>query len=149
MLLGIVNKLQKWICRTVGPSLAAFFEPLAHCRNVTSLNLFYRYYYGRCSSTCYSDRLYYFSVIILRCCKDGCVNSLFLHTLLLWNFLSKGCFSLTSNLNGFKEISCILFVLLFLLTPCIVVTVEPCVKGILIKGNVLKFGLKVWKITKS
>ena len=36
--------------RTVGPSLAASLEPLAHRRNVASLSLFYRYYFGRCSS---------------------------------------------------------------------------------------------------
>ena len=48
--LELLDKLQKWICRTVGPSLAAFLEPLAHRRNVASLSLFYRYYFGRCSS---------------------------------------------------------------------------------------------------
>ena len=31
------------ICRTIGPSLAASLEPLAHRRNVASLSLFYRY----------------------------------------------------------------------------------------------------------
>ena len=29
--LELLNKLQKQICRTVGPSLAACHEPLAHC----------------------------------------------------------------------------------------------------------------------
>ena len=49
--LELLDKLQKWICRTAGPSpLAASLEPLAHCRNVASLSLFYRYYFGRCSS---------------------------------------------------------------------------------------------------
>ena len=48
--LELLDKLQKRICRTVGPSLAASLEPLAHCRNVASLSLFYRYYFGRCSS---------------------------------------------------------------------------------------------------
>ena len=48
--LNLLDKLQKRICRIVGPSLAASLEPLAHCRNVASLNLFYRYYFGRCSS---------------------------------------------------------------------------------------------------
>ena len=48
--LELLYKLQKGICRTVGPSLAAFLEPLAHHRNVASLSLFYRYYFGRCSS---------------------------------------------------------------------------------------------------
>ena len=73
--LEFLDKLQKRICRTFGPSLAAFLEPLAHCRNVASLSLFYRYYFGRCSSelaqlvpppysqgrsTRYSDRLHDF-----------------------------------------------------------------------------------------
>ena len=47
--LELLDKLQKWICRIVGPSLAASLEPLAHCQNVASLSLFYRYYFGRCS----------------------------------------------------------------------------------------------------
>ena len=29
--LELPDKLQKWICRAVGPSLAASLEPLAHC----------------------------------------------------------------------------------------------------------------------
>ena len=48
--LELLDKLQKRICVTVDSSLAASLEPLAHCRNVTSLCLFYRYYFGRCSS---------------------------------------------------------------------------------------------------
>ena len=48
--LELLDELQKRICRTVGPSLAASLEPLAHRRNVASLSLFYRYYFGRCSS---------------------------------------------------------------------------------------------------
>ena len=35
--LDLLDKLQKQICRTVGPSLAASFEPLAHRQNVASL----------------------------------------------------------------------------------------------------------------
>ena len=48
--LELLDKLQKQICRTIGPSLAASLEPLAHFQNVVSLNLFYRYYLGNCSS---------------------------------------------------------------------------------------------------
>ena len=48
--LELLDKLQKWICKTVGPSLAASLEPLTHRRNVASLSLFYRCYYVRCSS---------------------------------------------------------------------------------------------------
>ena len=111
-------ELQIQICRTVGPSLAASHEPLAHCRNVASLSLFYRYYFGRCSSelpqlvllpfsrgrsTRYSDRLHNFSVIIPRCCKNVYVNSFFPRTARLWNFLPIECFPLTYNLVGFKS----------------------------------------------
>ena len=48
--LDLLDKLQKQICRIVGPSLAASLEPLTHHRNVASLSLFYGYYFGRCSS---------------------------------------------------------------------------------------------------
>ena len=80
--LELLGKLQKQINSIVGPSLAASLEPLAHHQNVSSLSLFYRYYFGRCSSeqaelvplpyspgrsTRYSDRLHDFSIIIPRC----------------------------------------------------------------------------------
>ena len=48
--LELLDKQQKQICRTVGSSLAASLEPLAHFQNVVSLSLFYRYYFHRCSS---------------------------------------------------------------------------------------------------
>ena len=48
--LELLDKVQKRICRTVGPSLAASLEPLAHRQNVASLSLFSKYYFGRCSS---------------------------------------------------------------------------------------------------
>ena len=103
LLLGIVRQATKMnICRTVGPSLAASLEPLAHRQNVASLSLFYRYYFGRCSSelaqlvplpfsrgrsTRYSDRLHDFSVTIPRCYKDVYVNSFFPRTTRLRNSL--------------------------------------------------------------
>ena len=37
--LELLDKLQKRICMTVGPSLAASLEPLAHRRNVASVSL--------------------------------------------------------------------------------------------------------------
>ena len=107
--LELLDKLQKRICRTVGPSLAASLEPLAHRRNVASLSLFYRYYFGRCSSelallvplpfsrgrsTPYSDRLHGFSFTIPKCYKDVCVNSFFPCMAKLWNYLSMFSFDL-------------------------------------------------------
>ena len=98
----IFNKLQKWICWTVVLSLAAFLEPLANCWNVITLSLFYRYYFGRCSSElalvplpycqrrsrCYSDRLHHFLVTIPRCYKDVYFNSFFPPTASFWHSLS-------------------------------------------------------------
>ena len=116
--LELLDKLQKQICRTVGPSLAASLEPWAYRRNVASLSLFYRYYFGRCSSelarlvplpysqgrsTRYSDRLHDFSVTIPRCYKDVYVNSVFPRTARLWNSLPIECFPLTYDLSGFKS----------------------------------------------
>ena len=115
--LDLLDKLQKRICRIVGPSLAASLEPLAHRRNVASLSLFYRYYFGRCSSelaqlvplpfsrgrcTRYSERLHDFSVTSPRCYKDVYVNSFFPRTAKLWNSLPIECFPLTYGLSGFK-----------------------------------------------
>ena len=48
--LELLDQLQNLMSTTVGPSLAASLELLAHCRNVASLSLFYGYYFGRCSS---------------------------------------------------------------------------------------------------
>ena len=116
--LKLFDKLQKWICRTIGPSLSASLEPLVHHWNMASLILFYRYYFGRFSSelaqlvplpfsrewsTHYSDRLHDFSVTIPRCYKDVCINSFFPHTARHWNSLPIECFPLTYNVNGFKS----------------------------------------------
>ena len=120
--LDLLDKLQKPICRIAGPSLAASlaasFEPLAHRRNVASLSLFYRYYFGRCSSelaqlvpllfsrgrsTRYSGGLHDFSVTIPRCYKDVYVNSFFPRTAKLWSSLPIECFPLTYDLSGFKS----------------------------------------------
>ena len=43
--LELLDKLQKRICRTIGPSLATSLEPLAHHRNMASFSLFYRDYF--------------------------------------------------------------------------------------------------------
>ena len=115
--LDLLDKLQKWICRIIGPSFAASLEPLAHHRNVASLSLFYRYYFGRCSSklapllplpfsrvrsTRYSDRLHDFSVTIPRCYKDVYVNSFFPRSAKICNSLPIEYLPLTYDLSGFK-----------------------------------------------
>ena len=104
-------KLQKWICRTVVPSLAAALEPLGHCQNAANSSLFYRYYF-RCSSELtqlvllpyswgisyrYSDWLHDFSVTIPSYYKDVYVNSFFPRTAWHWNSLPIECFPLTGG----------------------------------------------------
>ena len=103
--------------RLFGPSLTASLEPLSHRRNVTSLSLFYRYYLSRCLSeltqlvrlhysrgrcTCYSDKLYDFSVTI-PCYSHVYVNSFFPSRVSFWNCLPIKCFHLTFDLNGFNS----------------------------------------------
>ena len=116
--LKFLDNRQKRICRTLGPLLAASLEPLAYRGNVANLSLFYRYYFGKCSSepaqlvplpyfrgrsTCYSDRVDDFSVTIPICYKDVYVNSFFPCTAKLWNSLPIECFPLTYDLSGFKS----------------------------------------------
>ena len=155
--LELLDKLQKQICRTVDPSLAASLEPLAHHQNIASLSLFYRYYFGRCSyelaqlvslpysqgrPTRYSDRLHAFSAAIPRCYKNVYVNSFCPRTAKLWNSLPIECFPSICNLSVILDmVSFIsgfllnrfpvcfnLFVLLFLVTPCLGVAVQPCME---------------------
>ena len=148
--LELLEKLQKRIYRTVGPSLAASLEPFAHCWNVASLSLFYRYYFGRCSSglaqlvpvpfswgrfTHYFNRLHGFSVTVHRYCKDVYVRGFFRHTARLCNSLHIECFPLTLSLE--LSFNCRFFlsrfpvcisVILFPVTPCLIVVVQPCME---------------------
>ena len=117
LLLGIVRQATKMDMQDCWSFTCCFsLEPLAHRRNVASL--FYRYYFGRCSSelaqlaplsfsrgrsTRYSDRLHDFSVTIARCYKNVHVNSFFPGTAKLWNSLPIECFPLTYDLCGFKS----------------------------------------------
>ena len=161
--LDLIDKLQKQICTHIGPSLAVSFKPFSHCRNEASLSLFFIHYFRRCSSelaqlvpllfsrgrsTRYSDRLHDFSVTISRCYKDVYVNRFFPRTARLWNSMPIECFPLTYDLSGFKSrincrfflnrftVCCNLFVLLFLVTPCLIVTVQSCMERIPIKKKI-------------
>ena len=86
--LNMLDKLQKWLCRTVGTTLAASLEPLGNHQSVACLILFYSYYSDRYSSeldelvllthscgrsTCYSNRLHGFSITAPRCYGHACI----------------------------------------------------------------------------
>ena len=115
--LNLLDKLQKHICNVVGPKLSASLQTLADCRDVASISLFYRYYFGRCSSelseliallhirgrfTRYFNRLHDFVVTVPRFNKKIHANSSFPRTAKLWNSLPRECFPLTYNLKRFK-----------------------------------------------
>ena len=116
-LYGILSRLG-WCLLLLLWILAASLETLDHGQNVANLSLFYRYYFGSCSSelaqlislpfswgrsTRYSDRLYDFSVATTRCYKDVYVNSFFPRTARLWNSLPIEYFTLAYDLSGFKS----------------------------------------------
>ena len=111
--LEILDKLQKRICRTVGPSLLPLLNPWLVVEMY--ILIVYKYYFRRClselaqlvplpysrvRSACYSERLHDFSVTIPRCHKDVYADSFFFHIVRLWNSLPGECFPLTYNLNG-------------------------------------------------
>ena len=111
-------KEQHFLFSFLSPALAASLEPLTHRGNVACSSLFYRYYFGRCSSelaqlvplpysrgrsTRYSYRLHQFCVTIPRCYQDVYVNSFLLRTVRLWDSLPIECFTLTYDLNGVKS----------------------------------------------
>ena len=118
-----IRPCMEYCCHVWAGAPSCYLELLdklqkSHRRNVASLSIFYRYYFGRCSSelaqlvplpysrrrsTRYSDRLHDFSVTIPRCYKDVYVNSFFPRTARLWNSLPIECFPLTYDLSGFKS----------------------------------------------
>ena len=63
--LELLDKLQKWKYRSIGPSLAAYLKSLHHRRNGASFSLLYRYYFGRCSESTGSTSLFFREVYSL------------------------------------------------------------------------------------
>ena len=117
--LELLVKLQKWICRTVGPSLAASLEPLAHRRNVASLSLFYRVYITLVDAHLNWLNWFHFLileggllVILIDCMiflsaflhvkRMSMPTVSFLTRLRFWTSLPIECFPLTYDLSGFK-----------------------------------------------
>ena len=95
--LDLLDKLEKRICRIVGPSLAASLEPLAHHRNVASLRFFYGYYFGRCSSELAQLVPLPFSRGRSTCYSDGCM--IFLSPFLDATRMSMSTVSFHAQLN--------------------------------------------------
>ena len=108
--LQLLDKLQKLICRTVGPLLAACLELLAHCWNVASLSLLYRYYFGRCSSELaqlvqlpYSQWTMFLSPFLDVTKMSMSAVSWLTQLVNFRNSLPVECFPLTDDYSGFKS----------------------------------------------
>ena len=48
--LDLLDRVQKRVVNLVGSGLSSDFQALSHRRDVASLSLFYKYYYGKCST---------------------------------------------------------------------------------------------------
>ena len=48
--LELLDKLKKWICRTLRPFLTTSLERFPYGRSIASLRFFCWYYFGKCSS---------------------------------------------------------------------------------------------------
>ena len=108
--LELLEKLQKQICRPIGPSLAASLEPLFYFRNVASLSLLYRYYFGRCSSELaqlvqlpYSQWTMFLSPFLDVTKMSMSAVSWLTQLVNFWNSLPVECFPLTDDYSGFKS----------------------------------------------
>ena len=122
--LEILDKLQKRICRTVGPSLAGSLEPSVHCQNLASL--FFRY----CLIDVHLNWLNWFHFLILErgvliiliewmiflssflnVISNSMSTVFFPRTARPQNFSPTECFPLRCDLNCFR---CLLFIGSFL-----------------------------------
>ena len=113
--LELSDKLQKRICRTVGPSLAASLEPLAHIRNVASLSRFYMYHLNWLNWFHFPILKGGLLVILIDCMiflslfQD--VTRMSMSTVFFLTQLDSGilclqeCFPLTYDLNDFKGLT--------------------------------------------
>ena len=101
----------------VGPSLVASLEPLAHCQNVATLSLSYRYYLVDFLENWLNWFHFLFLtgglIVILIDCMiflspfldviRMSMSTVYYLAQLDWNSLSIECFPLTYYLNGFKS----------------------------------------------
>ena len=92
-----LDRLQKWICRTVDPSLIFSIGITLVDVHLNWLNWFH---FLILEGGLLVERLCDFSVTIPRCHKDA--NGFFPRTARLWNSLPIECFPLTYGLNEFK-----------------------------------------------
>ena len=117
--LSSLDRIQHRIHGLVGTELFSSLDSLGHRRNVASLSLLYRYFYGKCSDELHSlvppirefTRMTRFALTtgahphllnIPRSRTQFRANSFFPRTAALWNALPAECFPPNYNLQLFK-----------------------------------------------
>ena len=116
--LSLLDRVEKRVKNLVGEDLANQLQPLAVRRYVASLSLFYRYYFGRCSSalegcvpkpkvfsrsTRRANNLTCYHVSQERSRTEGRSCNFFVRTARLWNQLPVACFPEQYNIGSFKR----------------------------------------------
>ena len=116
--LSLLDRVEKRAKHLIGQPLANELLPLSVRRDVASLSLFYRYYFGRCSSalsesvpkpkifsrgTRRANPLTCYHVSMERTRTKGRSNSFFTRTAQLWNQLPTSCFPPQYDIGSFKR----------------------------------------------
>ena len=116
--LSLLERVEKRLKNLIGEELATELQPLSVRRDVASLSLFYRYYFGRCSSaleecvpkpkvfsrsTRRGNPLTCYHVSVERSRTEGRSGSFFVRTARLWNQLPQSCFPEQYNIGSFKR----------------------------------------------
>ena len=119
--LKILDKVQARAIRLINDvKLTSYLQPLSHRRAVASLSLFYRYFFGACSSelsgcvppplTLTANRVsrqttssHPYTVVVPTCRTSLGKQSFFMRTARLWNALPSICFPALYDLQKFKQ----------------------------------------------
>ena len=113
----LLDRVQKRVVSLVGSVRSSDLQALSHRRDVASLSLFYKYYYGKCSSeladlvpskrvtvrsTCFSEQKQRHTVNSPVCRTKFYKSSFFPCTAAFWNSLTNECFPPDYDLKAFK-----------------------------------------------
>ena len=116
--LSLLDRVQHRMKKLVGSALYSTLEPLSHRRDVASLSLFYRYYFGRCSDGLHTSMfptfvasrptrrvnfLHSFCVQVPQSRTVSRSSGFFVRTANQWNSLSANCFPDRYDLSAFKR----------------------------------------------
>ena len=116
--LSLLDRVEKRLKNLVGIELANELQPLSVRRDVASLSLFYRYYFGKCSqslhecvpkpkvfsrSTRSASSLTRYRVNMERSRTESRSSSFFVRTSRIWNQLPQSCYPEQYNIGSFKR----------------------------------------------